>query len=92
MRETRYGSNTMRPTLDQIPESVNLRTSFSGRHYKILTLSTSSSRHYSGRALYACHVMFGGETQMYRPKPVSHDENGTIKARNAQRSHHAMRI
>lgn len=92
MRETRCCSNTMRPTLDQIPGGVNLRTSLAGRHYKILTLSTFSSRHYSGRALYARHVMFGGGTQMYRPKPASHDENGTIKARDAQRSHQAMRI
>lgn len=92
MRETRCCSNTMRPTLDQIPGSVNLRTSFAGRHYKILTLSASSSPHYSGRALYACHAMFGGVTQMYRPKPASHDENGAIKVCDAQLSHQAMRI
>lgn len=29
---------------------------------------------------------------MNRPKPASHNENGVIKARNAQRSHQAMRI
>lgn len=29
---------------------------------------------------------------MNRPKPASHNENGVIKARIAQRSHQAMRI